>query len=172
MRISRRSIALSAVVLSLCYLTAFAAAQVPVGGRPGQPVPGFRVALLDVNYIFKNHNRFKGMMEDMKGDVQRAEERVKQESDAIKKLAERLKEFRAGRPTISLWKRNWPSGKPTFPCRSRCRKTSSCNAKPVFITTFTKSCRRQPTSIASETASTWCCASTAIRPTYSGPKPS
>ena len=90
--------AASAVVLSLCYLISLAAAQGPVGGRPGQPVPGFRVALLDVNYIFKNHARFKGMMEDMKGDVQRAEERVKSEAKAIKKLSEQLKQFRVGTP--------------------------------------------------------------------------
>jgi len=56
------------------------------------------VALLDVSYVFKNHARFKGMMEEMKADVERAEAQVKQERDTINKLAERLQEFRKGTP--------------------------------------------------------------------------
>ncbi len=67
-------------------------------GRQGQPAAAPRLALLDVSRVFKNHNRFKGMMEDMKADVQQAENRVKAERDAINKLLERLKDFRNGTP--------------------------------------------------------------------------
>ena len=82
---------LVAAVLSLGYLSSLAVAQ-----TPGRPVAGPTIALLDVSYIFKNHTRFKGMMEDMKGDVERAEAHVKAERDAINKLAEQLPQFNKG----------------------------------------------------------------------------
>jgi Skp family chaperone for outer membrane proteins len=63
-----------------------------------QPTTGPRLALLDVSRIFKNHQRFKGMMEDMKADVERAEAQVKSERDAISQLADRLQEFHKGTP--------------------------------------------------------------------------
>jgi Skp family chaperone for outer membrane proteins len=82
---------LATAVLSLCYLMSLAVAQAPV-----RPAAGQNIALLDVSYVFKNHARFKGMMEDMKADVERAEALVKSEREAIGKLAERLGEFRKG----------------------------------------------------------------------------
>jgi Skp family chaperone for outer membrane proteins len=78
------------LVLLLGYLFSMAAAQGPSRGA------GPNIALLDVNYIFKNHARFKGAMADMKTDVQRAEEQVKQEREAISGLAERLNGLNKG----------------------------------------------------------------------------
>lgn len=86
-------VALVAAVLSLGYFSALAVAQ-----APAKPANGPSIALLDVSYIFKNHARFKSQMEDMKADVERAEQQVKTERDAIAKLAERLQEFRKGTP--------------------------------------------------------------------------
>ena len=97
MRISRPLIALSVTVLSLC-----SSDLVRRGPRAGWPAagsagaPGFRVALLDVNYIFKNHARFKQMMEEMKGDVQRAEEQVKSESRDYQKACRAAERVQAG----------------------------------------------------------------------------
>jgi Skp family chaperone for outer membrane proteins len=85
--------ALAAALLVSSYLLSAASAQ-----GPAQPSGRPTVALLDVSYIFKNHARFKGMMEDMKADVERAEAQVKSERDAINKLGERLQEFRKGTP--------------------------------------------------------------------------
>lgn len=90
-----------AVVLSWCYLSSPLKAQGPVGVPPGQPMQsaaGTRIALLDVLKIYKNHARFKGMMEDMKADYQRAETQFRGERDAIVKLEERLQEFHKGTP--------------------------------------------------------------------------
>lgn len=83
---------LAAIVLSVTFASSLANAQAPAG----QPASGPRMALLDVSRIFKNHQRFKGMMEDMKADVERAEAQVKSEKEAISKMAERLPEFRKG----------------------------------------------------------------------------
>ena len=83
---------LAMVVLSLGSWVSLAVAQQP----PVRPAGGPNIALLDVNFIFKNHARFKGMMEDMKADVERAEARVKADRETITKLAERLQELRKG----------------------------------------------------------------------------
>lgn len=52
------------------------------------------IALLDVSYIFEKHARFKMMMNDMKSDVERAEAEVQAERETIRKLIERLEQFR------------------------------------------------------------------------------
>ena len=54
------------------------------------------IALLDVSYIFKNHPRFKAMMEEMKADVERAESDVNKERDTLRKLVEQTGRFPQG----------------------------------------------------------------------------
>jgi Skp family chaperone for outer membrane proteins len=88
---SLRWAVLAAVVLSLGYPFSLAVAQ-----APARPAGGANIALLDVTYIFKNHARFKRMMEDMKADVERAEQQVKKDKDELTKLAEKLQEFNKG----------------------------------------------------------------------------
>jgi len=90
---------LAAAVLLTSFVVRDASAQQPVrtAMRPAtQAAP--LIALLDVSYIFKNHSRFKAMMDDMKADVQRAETQVKAETEALQKLAERAKDYRKGTP--------------------------------------------------------------------------
>lgn len=94
MKKSYRWAVMAIAVLSLCGFSLLAAAQ----GPAAPPTAGPRLALLDVSRIFKSHQRFKGMMEDMKADVERAEKQVKDERETITKLAERLQEFRKGTP--------------------------------------------------------------------------
>lgn len=76
-----------------------AAAQQPamapvVAAAPG----GTAIAVLDVSYVFKNHARFKTMMQQMQAQVEAAEQEVKKEREQLKQLAERLEEHRAGTP--------------------------------------------------------------------------
>lgn len=75
-----------------------AAAQSPARAAARPAVTPSGIALLDVGYIFKNHTRFKAMMDEVKADVSRAEAWAKSEREAITKLAERLKDFRQGSP--------------------------------------------------------------------------
>jgi outer membrane protein len=67
----------------------------PVTGQAG-PAPN--IALLDVSYIFKNHPRFKSMMDEMKADVDRAESDVNKERDTLRKLVEQMESYRKGTP--------------------------------------------------------------------------
>ena len=84
-------LAVAVVTLSYLILPALAQTQSPVRASSGA-----NIALVDITYIFKNHGRFKAQMEEMKTDVERAEAAVKQEREAITKLAEQLQEFRKG----------------------------------------------------------------------------
>jgi Skp family chaperone for outer membrane proteins len=89
--------AILAIIVSLGYLISLAVAQNPSGVRPTQPAGGPRLALLDVSSIFKAHTRFKLQMEEMKRDVQAAENKVRLERDEINKLAnETLPTFNKG----------------------------------------------------------------------------
>jgi Skp family chaperone for outer membrane proteins len=86
-----------ALVVSLGYLFSLAVAQNPSGGRPPQAAGGSRLALLDVSRIFKAHTRFKLQMEEMKRDVQAAENKVRAERDEINKMGtEILPTFQKG----------------------------------------------------------------------------
>jgi len=89
----RRLAALALGVACCCAYGPFAFGQAapPVGTRA---VQGGNIALIDVKYIFEKHARFKMMMDELKADVERAEAQVKAEQETIKKLAQRLENFR------------------------------------------------------------------------------
>jgi Skp family chaperone for outer membrane proteins len=92
---------LAASVLSIGLVAAYGVAQQPgrTAMRPPAAAPNVpNIALLDVSAVFKNHSRFKAMMEQMKADVQQAETHVKQDQEAIRKLAEQLQQYRKGTP--------------------------------------------------------------------------
>jgi Skp family chaperone for outer membrane proteins len=86
--------AMAAVVLAGTLMSRPAPAQAPARAPQARP----QIYLLDVSAVFKQHRRMQAMMEDMKKDVERAEQAVKAERDKIRQLAERLKEFRSGTP--------------------------------------------------------------------------
>jgi Skp family chaperone for outer membrane proteins len=91
--------AVLAAVLSLSFLVSAAVAQGPAGVPPAQPAPpsaGTRIAVLNVPEIFKKHDRFKAWMEELKRDVQAAENLVRDERKKIGDLEERLQEFQKG----------------------------------------------------------------------------
>ncbi len=93
---SQFSTVVAGIVLILTLAVYHAPAQRT--GVPGAAMQPSAAVMLDISYIFKNHARFKGMMSDMKADVGRAQEQLKNERDTIRNLQERLKEFRAGTP--------------------------------------------------------------------------
>jgi Skp family chaperone for outer membrane proteins len=91
--------AVLAALLSFGVLVSVVAAQGPVGAAPATPAPpsaGTRIAVLNVPEIFKKHERFKGWMEELKRDVQAAENTVREERKKIGDLEERLQEFQKG----------------------------------------------------------------------------
>ena len=91
--------AVLALILSLggYYFSGIATAQAPGGpGFSPQMSSGPKIVLIDVNYIFKNHDRFKSMMNDMKNDVKQAEDTVNAEKTRVETLIKRRDEFSKG----------------------------------------------------------------------------
>ena len=86
----------SVVVLS--NTPAATVAQQPTTPRGVAPMQqaGDKLAVIDINYIFKNHDRFKQMSKDWKGDVQRAEAEMKAQNSGIANGVEELKRWEPG----------------------------------------------------------------------------
>ena len=113
MRFSLLSPSFLAGPLSLAILTAQVAAQQgpPPVGRPAAPASapaaapaaaGTSVAVIDVAYIFKNHVRFNGQMNDMKRDIEGFDASIRGEQQAFAKKRETLTQFS---PTSDQYKK-------------------------------------------------------------------
>ena len=88
---------IAAATLCCGLLAGPAVAQAPPASQaPAVPTAG-AVGLLDVNFIFKNHHRFKLQMEEMRADVERAEAAVQKEREAIQRLGEQLEQYKGTR---------------------------------------------------------------------------
>ena len=72
----------AAAATLLAVLASGSPVQAQGGGSP--------VAIIDLSYIFKNHNRFKAMTDDMRAAVVRADEHLKAEKANIDALQKRL----------------------------------------------------------------------------------
>ncbi len=64
------------------------------------------VAVVDVSYIFKNHNGFNAAMESMKKQVEQYEEHLRTQQNALMKEKERLSSFRPGTPDYDSLERS------------------------------------------------------------------
>ncbi|MEN6459324.1 MAG: OmpH family outer membrane protein [Thermoguttaceae bacterium] len=94
----------AAMLLGMHYSTGIGQGLPGAGPGVGQPMPAqaspppTRTALLDVPFVFKNHIRFKMMMEQLKRDVQQAEADFKAKREQINHMAEELQQFQKGTP--------------------------------------------------------------------------
>ncbi len=95
-----RLVAILALCVAVSFLWQVAGGQAPAQ-QPGM-TPPTSTALIDINFIMKQHAGFKANMNQMKADVDRAEADVKAESEAIKKIAEGLPELKPGSPDYKV----------------------------------------------------------------------
>ena len=111
MRFSLLCGSLLAGPLSLAVLTVQVSAQQgpPPVGRPSAapvaaaPAPaGTSVAVIDIAYIFKNHVRFNGQMNDMKRDIEAFDATIRGEQQNFAKKRETLTQFS---PTSDQYKK-------------------------------------------------------------------
>lgn len=68
-----------------------AAPATPTAANPG-------IVVIDINYIYEHHERFKADMEAFKGQVQAADNKLKADYNEIQKMGEQLKAYNAGSP--------------------------------------------------------------------------
>jgi Skp family chaperone for outer membrane proteins len=57
-----------------------------------------QVAIIDLSYIFSNHVKFKGLSDELRRDVEAAENELKQNKASLQKMAERLEELNRNSP--------------------------------------------------------------------------
>jgi Skp family chaperone for outer membrane proteins len=84
-----------AATLLLASLSVVRAQGPEPAARPQGAPP---VALIDVKFIFKNHPRFAAMRQELKADVERVEGQARADSESIRKMREKLSDFRQGSP--------------------------------------------------------------------------
>lgn len=83
-----------AALMAVAVLCGPASAQHPDGAN----APKFGIAVVDINYIFKNHQKFKAAMDGMKTDFQAVESQMKQKQQALVSLQEKKKGYKPGSP--------------------------------------------------------------------------
>ncbi len=99
--IVRRSIVLVATLLTLAGLGTWAVYTFGQGvarGPVSAPTPTVPIAMIDVSYIFKNHIRFKQMMQSLRAEIEEVDAMMKAENDALRQMAEQLEREKPGTP--------------------------------------------------------------------------
>lgn len=89
-----RSFLISAACLAV-FVMAYAVYDLNAQGVSAPPAAG-GVAVVDVGHIFKNHARFKRMMEELKRDVEADEKTLKAERSAINEMGKKLEGLKPG----------------------------------------------------------------------------
>jgi Skp family chaperone for outer membrane proteins len=84
--------AATAVLLSVVGFTAAARAQNPAGANAQK----HGVAVVDISYIFENHNRFRMAKEQMKKEIESADAQVKGDRDKLAQMEEQRNTFNPG----------------------------------------------------------------------------
>lgn len=65
---------------------------------PSANASRFGIAVVDVNYVFKNYAQFKSAMEGIKGDIEKAEVTLKSTREAIQAKEEQAKQYQPSSP--------------------------------------------------------------------------
>lgn len=93
MRTSLRFTTFSVAVATV-LVSAFASSAVAQqGASPSANATRYGIAVVDINYIFKNYSQFKDAMEGIKADIQQAESKLKGDREAIQAKDEHAKQF-------------------------------------------------------------------------------
>lgn len=95
-----------AAILTTCLLSSAAWGQAVPGSRTAGAAPaaaaappaGTNVAVIDIAFIFKNHNKFKGEMEGMKGQIEQFEQSLKKDQADFEKRREQLQAYKPASP--------------------------------------------------------------------------
>jgi Skp family chaperone for outer membrane proteins len=93
----RFTVVLAAIVsVQLASLVTPAVAQ--QAGSPSANAAKFGIAVVDVNYIFKNYSQFKTAMEGIKSDIQQAEVKLKASREGIQAKEAQARDYKPSSP--------------------------------------------------------------------------
>ncbi len=88
-----RMIGKTAITLAICSLSILA----PAIASAQETLP-HRVAVVDVAYIFKNHEGIKAQVSKVENDLKSYDAELKTKREALKTAAEQLKQYKVGSP--------------------------------------------------------------------------
>lgn len=77
------------------------AQQVAPPTTPVRPAAVRNIAVVDIEYIFKNHLRFKQEMSALRSEAATVEQWAQREQESLKAMAEQLKDHQPGTPTYN-----------------------------------------------------------------------
>ena len=103
------------------------------------------IALLDVSYIFKNHPRFKAMMDEMKSDVDRAESDVNRDAMRSASSSSNWRVSAKAVRTTKPWKKRSPASEADLTVKVQLQRKEFLCARQRFITTFIRKSSRKST---------------------------
>ncbi|MGB9687929.1 OmpH family outer membrane protein [Thermogutta sp.] len=89
------------VLVSGTLVYQLAAQQVAAPTTPVRPSAVRNIAVVDIEYIFKNHLRFKQEMSALRSEAAAVEQWAQQEQESLKALAEQLKDHQPGSSTYN-----------------------------------------------------------------------
>lgn len=97
-----RTIFFSAALVAGCAVLACsfnpAFAQAPAGEQPAARLGINGMAVVDIEYIFKNHHSFKQQMDQLKQQMEAADADARRDQEELRKLAEQVKQYGEGTP--------------------------------------------------------------------------
>lgn len=97
MKTSHRFAAASTAFVSVLFVS-LASNAIAQQASPSANASRFGIAVVDINYIFKNYAQFKTAMEGIKADIQQAESKLKVDREAIQGKEEQAKQYQPSSP--------------------------------------------------------------------------
>ncbi len=138
MKNSLRFTLLSTVIVTVLStsLTTTAVAQ-PAASTHSANASRFGIAVVDVNYIFKNYSQFKAAMEGIKGDIQQAEVKLKSAREAIQAKEAEARQFESSSQEFKQLDENLARQKADFNIKAgRIRKDFQEREAKVYFETY------------------------------------
>ena len=87
----------SAAIVSVLF-SSLAATTVAQQPSPSANASRYGIAVVDINYIFKNYSQFKSAMEAIKSDIEKAEIKLKASREGIQGKEEQAKQYQPSSP--------------------------------------------------------------------------
>jgi len=135
---------LAAMATAVVLSSAVWAQQFPPAGAPARPAaapvrtaaPSPGVAVIDIQYIFKNYALHKAQRDQMKKDFEAVNAKMKADGAQLKQLAESLKQYRPGTPDYKAIEERVVKGEADLKFRMRQEQQNFAEreAKMIFHT--------------------------------------
>ena len=108
-------------------------------GSPGAGGEGTQVALIDIEYVFKNHARFKQQIEKIKQDVEAFDRELGEERKTLNTIKERRDSFSVGSPEYKRAEEEMARLMAGIQVRSQLKKKEMLEREAkVYFDTFTE----------------------------------